>query len=76
MNKFVEFGKSDSRLPVVKQRLEELKKIDVTIDPEHPYVSIALIGAMILAYSLLSYFPPHAFLFEDPETGEYGILID
>jgi hypothetical protein len=29
---------------------------------------------MTLAFSLLSYFPLENFVFEDPETGEYGIL--
>jgi hypothetical protein len=29
---------------------------------------------MVAAFSLLSYSPPRNFLFEHPETGEYGIL--
>jgi hypothetical protein len=37
-------------------------------------LALALVAAMILAYSLLSYYPPRSFLFEHPETGEYGIL--
>jgi hypothetical protein len=34
----------------------------------------AVLALMIAAYSLLSYFAPACFLFEDPETGGYGIL--
>lgn len=30
--------------------------------------------AMVAAFSLLSYFPPHIFLFQHPQSGEYGIL--
>jgi hypothetical protein len=29
---------------------------------------------MVAVYSLLSYFPPRNFLFQHPDTGEYGIL--
>jgi hypothetical protein len=31
---------------------------------------------MVLAFSLLSYYPLNNFLFAHPETGEYGILND
>jgi hypothetical protein len=36
----------------------------------------ALVGLaiMIAAFSLLSYYPPRFFLFQDPGTNEYGIL--
>lgn len=33
-----------------------------------------LLAVMVLVYSLLSFFAPSWFLFEDPETGQYGIL--
>ncbi len=38
--------------------------------------AIAGLVIMVLAFSLLSYFPPKNFLFADTETGEYGILSD
>jgi len=37
-------------------------------------LAVALIAIMVMVYSLLSYYPPRNFLFEHPETGEYGIL--
>jgi hypothetical protein len=37
-------------------------------------LAIAMIAAMVAAYSLLSYNPPRNFLFAHPESGEYGIL--
>jgi hypothetical protein len=39
---------------------------------------LALVGLilMIFAFSTLTYFPRKHFLFEDPRTGEYGILSD
>jgi hypothetical protein len=42
-----------------------------------PIISRIAIGGltiMVLAFSLLSYFPLKNFLFEHPGTGEYGIL--
>jgi hypothetical protein len=41
-----------------------------------PWQSLAAvpIAVLILAYSLLTYYPPRNFLFEHSETGEYGIL--
>jgi hypothetical protein len=32
------------------------------------------VATLILAFSLLTYYPPHNFVFEHPATGEYGIL--
>ncbi|MFB0564614.1 MAG: DUF6512 family protein [Candidatus Aminicenantaceae bacterium] len=37
-------------------------------------VAIILIIAALLAFSLLTYFPPKNFLFLDPQTGSYGII--
>ena len=37
-------------------------------------LAVALIAIMVVVYSLLSYYPPRNFLFEHPDTGEYGIL--
>jgi hypothetical protein len=37
-------------------------------------VAVAGLAIMILAFSLLSYYPRRNFLFRHPETGEYGIL--
>ena len=37
-------------------------------------LAVALTVIMVMLYSLLSYYPPRNFLFEHPETGEYGIL--
>ena len=37
-------------------------------------LAIAIIALLVLAFSLLSYYPPRNFLFQHPETGEYGIL--
>lgn len=37
-------------------------------------LALALIAVSVVLYSLLSYYPPRNFLFEHPETGEYGIL--
>lgn len=37
-------------------------------------LAIALIVIMVALYSLLSYYPLRNFLFEHPDTGEYGIL--
>jgi hypothetical protein len=41
-------------------------------------LKLALVGLalMVLAFSLLSYYPLENFLFAHPETGEYGILSD
>jgi hypothetical protein len=36
--------------------------------------SLAIVTFFLVAFSLLSYFPPHNFLFRHPESGEYGIL--
>ena len=38
--------------------------------------AIAGLILMLLAFSLLSYYPPRNFLFAHPGTGEYGILRD
>jgi hypothetical protein len=40
--------------------------------------NFAIVGlvVMVLAFSLLSYFPLKNFLFRHPETEEYGILSD
>ena len=37
-------------------------------------LAVALIAILVMLYSLLSYYPPGSFLFQHPETGEYGIL--
>jgi hypothetical protein len=37
-------------------------------------LAVALIAVVVVAYSLLTYYPPRTFLFEHPETGAYGIL--
>lgn len=37
-------------------------------------VSLAGLVLLVLAFSLLSYYPPRNFLFQHPESGEYGIL--
>ena len=37
-------------------------------------VGMVGLGIMIVAFSLLSYFPPHNFVFRHPEGGGYGIL--
>jgi len=37
-------------------------------------LALAIIALLVLAFSLLSYYPPRSFLFRHPETGEYGIL--
>ena len=39
-------------------------------------LAIAGLVIMLLAFSLLSYYPLNNFLFAHPETGEYGILSD
>jgi hypothetical protein len=44
--------------------------------PKAHRVAVAGLGIMILAFSLLSYYPLKTFLFAHPETGEYGILSD
>jgi hypothetical protein len=36
-------------------------------------LGVVLIVVMVAAFSLLTYFPPHNFLFEGPRTGGYGI---
>jgi hypothetical protein len=37
-------------------------------------LAVALIAILVALYSLLSYYPPRNFLFEHPDTSEYGIL--
>jgi hypothetical protein len=37
-------------------------------------LAVALVAILVVAYSLLTYYPPRNFLFEHPETGAYGIL--
>ena len=36
--------------------------------------ALAIMGLLVMAFSLLTYYPPHIFLFEDPRDHEYGIL--
>jgi hypothetical protein len=36
-------------------------------------VGIVLLAAMVAAFSLFTYFPPHNFLFRNPHTGGFGI---
>lgn len=38
-------------------------------------ISIVLIIIIILAFSLLTYYPPKNFLFKDPVSGGYGIVL-
>ena len=42
--------------------------------PAIKILTIALIASMIVAFSLMTFFPPHAPLFREPRTGQYGIL--
>jgi len=44
--------------------------------PQAQKAAIAGLVVMVLAFSLLSYYPLRNFLFAHPETGEYGILSD
>lgn len=46
------------------------------MQPRFQYLAIAGLVIMVLAFSLLSFFPRRNFLFAHPETGEYGILSD
>jgi hypothetical protein len=47
-----------------------------TTQPVLQKIALAGLTLMVLASSLLSYYPLQNFLFEHPETGEYGILSD
>jgi hypothetical protein len=38
------------------------------------WTAMVLLVAMVAAFALFSYFPPHVGLFQDPPTGGYGIL--
>lgn len=42
--------------------------------PPIKILMMALMASMIVAFSLLTYFPPHTSLFREPRTGQYGIL--
>jgi hypothetical protein len=44
--------------------------------PAFQKIALAGLAAMVLAFSLLSYYPLKNFVFRHPETGEYGILSD
>lgn len=44
--------------------------------PKLQILGISGLALMVLAFSLLSYFPLKNFIFEHPGTGEYGILSD
>ena len=46
------------------------------MQPSAQNFAIAGLVIMVLAFSLLSYYPLNNFLFAHPETGEYGILSD
>jgi hypothetical protein len=46
------------------------------MQPAIQKIALGGLALMVLAFSLLSYFPLKNFLFEHPETGEYGILSD
>lgn len=37
-------------------------------------IALILLVLMIVAFSLLTFFPPHCPLFCDPRTGQYGLL--
>jgi hypothetical protein len=47
---------------------------DKELQPSVQKFAIGGLAIMILAFSLLSYFPPKNFIFAHPGTGEYGIL--
>ena len=49
---------------------------EVTLKQSARNLAIAGLFAMVLAFSLLSYFPLKNFIFAHPGTGEYGILSD
>jgi hypothetical protein len=45
-----------------------------TFAPVAKILSIILLVLMIVSFSLFTFFPPHCFIFCDPQTGQYGIL--
>lgn len=45
----------------------------ITKRPIHG-LALAMITILVLAFSLLSYYPPRNFVFQHPESDEYGIL--
>lgn len=40
--------------------------------PAHPAVALALIGLIAVAFTVLTFLPPHIPFFQDPVTGTYG----
>jgi hypothetical protein len=45
-----------------------------SISSKFKFLAVILLVLMIVAFSLFSFFPPHCFLFCDPQTGQYGII--
>jgi hypothetical protein len=37
-------------------------------------VAVVFLTLIALSFSFLTYFPPHIFLFRDPQTGGFGIM--
>jgi len=54
---------------IVSYRLMLLKNAHITANQ----IAIIFLIIEIMAFSFLSYFPPHFFLFKDPVTGGYGL---
>lgn len=58
--------------------LGQLLSYTVIASPPLPATAnwIGILGLMVLtiSFSLFTYFPPHAFLFEDPRSHQYGII--
>jgi hypothetical protein len=44
------------------------------MQPSVQWGAMILLVVLIAAFSLLTYYPPRVFLFEDPRNHEYGIL--
>jgi hypothetical protein len=48
--------------------------LDRVASPALRATAISVVALFVIAFSLLSYYPPRNFLFRHPESDEYGIL--